>query len=187
MSLRRYPNKKAVYTILAMFVSRVRATTNRLRKLTNFFVTGGIAGIALWIGTILHWLPWVIYLTWVGYVLSRATLPIGLKLLITFMAGTLAAWIVVELGSITLPVLNQFALPVALFAVVGGIALLDKFPPFDWVPIYYMGMVAFFASGAKPEFSTISALVMPATMGIFCGWLEVKLRLIMKGEPSAAI
>lgn len=184
MSFRRCPNEKATHTILALFVSKVGRMANHLKKLTNFFVTGGIAGIALWVGTTLHWLPWVIYLTWVGYVLARATLPLGLKLLVTFMAGTLAAWIVVELGSIALPVLEQFALPVALFAVVGGIALLDKFPPFDWVPIYYMGMVAFFASGAKPGFSTISALAMPAATGIFCGWLEVKLRSMMKGKPS---
>ncbi|MBD3887294.1 DUF1097 domain-containing protein [Phormidium tenue FACHB-886] len=183
MSVRKYLSKKTVHPVLAKFVSRVRAMANRLKKLTNFFVTGGIAGIALWIGTALHWIPWVIYLTWVGYVLTQSTLSIGLKLLVTFVAGTLAAWMVVELGSIALPVLEQFALPVALFAVVGGIALLDKFPPFDWVPIYYMGMVAFFAAGAQPEFSTISALVMPATMGVFCGWLEVKLRLLLTSEP----
>jgi hypothetical protein len=150
--------------------------TTMISRLINFLVNGVIAGVALFATVRFGLLPWVLYLSWVGYGLVGGTLRPGLQLLALFAVGAFSGWLVVALAATAFQNVGEIALPLALGLVVGAIALMEEFPPLDRVPAYFMGMVAFFAAGATPGLETMQALMIPAALGVLCGWLANSLR-----------
>jgi hypothetical protein len=148
------------------------------RGLAAFCVVGGIAGAALWLGTTLGLLSWVLFLAWVAYGLTGSSVRAGLRLLAALVAGAAAGWAVLGLGAASEAALGPAALPVAIGLACGALAVLDDLPPLDNVPGYFLGMIAFFAAGAEPTPAAIAAIAVPAALGIGCGWLATALRAL---------
>lgn len=149
-----------------------------MQRLVNGMTTGVVAGASIWMCTYFSLLAWVLFLAWLGYFLHGATLRAGVRMLLSIIAGIIIASTIVLVGAALAPAFGVMAIPLTVAAATGSITLLEGHPPFDSIPAYYMGMVAFFAAGARPEFSTTIALVVPATLGVICGWAYVRARSI---------
>jgi len=160
--------------------------SNRMRRgLAAFSVVGSIAGAALWLGTALGLLTWMLFLAWVAYGLLGGSPRAGLRLLAALVAGAAAGWAVVALGAASETALGDAAMPVALGLACGALAVLDEVPPLDIVPGYFFGMIAFFAAGAAPGAATVAAIALPAALGIGCGWLAAALRALATNRRRA--
>lgn len=144
--------------------------------LACFLVVGAMAGVALWVTEALGFRPWVLFLAWVGYGLLGASLKVGCKLLAGFGVGAAAGMATFIVGEALGPWLNSFAMPLALALSCGILAALEKRPPLDVVPAYFLGMIAFFATGAEPGMPLLWSLTAAAAIGVVWGWSAAKLR-----------
>lgn len=156
-----------------------------MQRLVNGMTTGIIAGASIWVCAYFSLLAWALFLAWLGYFLHGATLRAGAQMLLSMIAGIVIASIIVLVSAILTPTFGAMSLPLTVAAAAGSMTLLEGHPPFDSIPAYYMGMVAFFAAGARPEFNTAIALMVPATLGVFCGWACVQARSISMKSKAA--
>ena len=159
-----------------------------VRRGANLLVTGGLAGIVVWIGACYSLLSWVSFIAWVACVFSGATRRAAAIALFALLAGALSGCLV---GWLTHPftrLLGQFSLPFVLCIAVGLIALLEELPSMGHVPIYFLGMIAYFASGMPPGAASMVSITIPTVLGIACGllcpaarnWLEKKADVLLR-------
>lgn len=144
-----------------------------------------MAGLALWVTDALELRPWVLFLTWVGYGLLGAGLTAGLRLIAGFTIGAAAGMATVILGAAWEPWTHGFAMPLALALSCGLLAALEKRPPLDTVPAYFLGMISFFATGEEPALALVWGLATPAALGIAWGWSTSKLRVKLEQRGGA--
>lgn len=143
----------------------------------------GIAGLAQLQAMISGYPPWIVFIGWVAYsIAARLPMP-GLQTLASLIAGATAGCLVAWIVTIA-PVPAILALPVTVAIAVGLIALLERARYLNAVPIYYLGMISFFASGAQHGIPILMTLAPPAAVGVCCGWLAGK--LLAKFTPSSA-
>jgi hypothetical protein len=159
-----------------------------VRRGANLLVTGGLAGVVVWIGARYGLLSWVAFIAWVACVFSGATGSAAAVALFAMLAGAVSGCLV---GWLTQPfthILGQFSLPLVLCVAVGLIALLEELPSMGLVPIYFLGMIAYFASGMPPGAAVLVNIAIPAVLGIACGllcpvarkWLETRADLLLR-------
>lgn len=144
--------------------------------LASFLVVGAMAGVALGVTEALGFRPWVLFLAWVGYGLLGASLKAGCKLIAGFGVGAAAGMATVIHGEALGPWLDSFAMPLALALSCGLLAALEKRPPLDVVPAYFLGMIAFFAAGAEPSMHLLWSLTAAAAIGVVWGCSAAELR-----------
>ncbi len=155
----------------------------------NLLVTGGLAGLIVWIGARFGLMSWVAFIAWVACAISGTSRGGPAIAFCAMLAGTLSGCLVASLAQLLGPLLGQFALPFALCVAVGLIALIEEAPTMGRVPIYFLGMIAFFASGRAPGAPAVTGIVMPAVIGIACGmicpvartWVERRV-VVLLGE-----
>lgn len=138
--------------------------------LACFVVVGTMAGLALGLTNALGLRPWVLFLTWVGYGFLGVGLKSGVKLVAGFVFGAAAGMVTVILGAVWEPWTDAFAMPLALGLSCGLLATLERHPPFDIVPAYFLGMISFFATGAQPTVPLLWSLAASGILGIVWGW-----------------
>lgn len=114
---------------------------------------------------------WAMFLGWNAY-FTRGT---GMKsgavnlgcVLIGLCLGMTAQWLLAALSS-----RPGFAEQVASVFVVTWVVLSLRFlPKFDNVAAFFLGLVAFFASGLEPTWPTFAVLAGAAGLGTAAGWL----------------
>jgi len=137
----------------------------------NLLVTGGLAGTVVWIGTRFDLLSWVAFMAWVACAITGTARNGPVIAFCAMLAGTLSGCAVAAIAQFLGQILGQFALPFVLCVAVGLIALIEEAPTMGQVPIYFLGMIAFFASGLSPGPSAVTGIVMPAVIGIACGMI----------------
>ena len=143
----------------------------------NLLATGGLAGTVVWIGARFGLLSWVAFIAWVACVIAGATGRGAVTALGALLAGALSGCLVASLSQPLVHLLGQFAFPLALWVAVGLIALLEEAPTMGQVPIYFLGMIAYFASGLSPGVSAMTIIVVPAMIGVACGVICPSIRM----------
>lgn len=170
------PRNRLGAELIAAIACFERRPPGRLGALACFLVTGGLAGLALVVTEALALRSWTLFLVWVGYGVLGGNLRAGAQLLAAFVVGAGAGCATVLVGIFCHPWLGGAALPIALGLSCGLLAALEKWPPFDVVPGYFIGMIAFFASGEAPSVGLLGDLTAPAALGVAWGWADVRLR-----------
>lgn len=145
----------------------------------------GIAGLAQLQAMICEYPPWVVFVGWVAYSTAPQTPVPGLQTLASLVAGATAGCLVAWIVAIV-PAPPIFALPLTLAVAVGLISLLEKSRYLNAVPIYYLGMISFFALGEQRGISLLVTLGPPAAVGVCCGWLEGNLLARLTPASAAA-
>jgi uncharacterized protein DUF1097 len=149
-------------------------------RAANLLVTGGLAGAVAWIGMRFDLLSWVAFIAWVASAIAGAARGSAITALCAMLAGTLSGCLVALFVQLLAQSLGHFALPLVLCVAVGLIALIEEVPRMGQVPIYFLGMIAYFASGLSPGASAVTSIAIPASIGTACGmicpvargWLE---------------
>ncbi|MGY2904591.1 DUF1097 domain-containing protein [Bradyrhizobium sp. URHC0002] len=163
-------------------------STAFVRRGANLLVTGGLAGVVAWIGARYSLLSWVTFIAWVACVFSGASSSAAAMALFAMLAGGLFGCVAGWLAQPFMHILGQFSLPFVLCVAVGLIALLEELPSMGNVPIYFLGMIAYFASGMPPSAAAMVSIAIPAVLGIACGllcpvarnWLEKRADLLLR-------
>jgi len=137
----------------------------------RFATTGTLAGAALVGAMALGVKPWALFLAWVGYGLTGASLLTGLKLLLGVAAGVVAGMFTVFFGPLLEFSFGGLAMPIALGLTCGAIAMLERLPLLNVVPALFLGMICFFAADGEPSFTLAGNLLLATALGILIGWI----------------
>ena len=113
------------------------------------------------------------FLVWTSYTLFGKTLRAGVKMYISFCAGTLCGFSVRGIEAALDPAIGALSAFVAVGLAIFLLSLLEDDPPLDDVPAYFLGAIAFFATGSDPSRAAFASLVVAGGFGLLVGWLTV--------------
>ena len=131
---------------------------------------GGAAGVVC---ETLGYPSWVMFLVWTSYTLFGKTLRAGVKMYASFCAGTLCGFTVRGLEAALDPTVGALSTFVAVGLAIFLLSLLEDDPPLNDVPAYFLGAIAFFATGSDPSRAAFVSLVVAGGFGLLIGWLTV--------------
>ncbi|GAA0404757.1 hypothetical protein GCM10009133_11730 [Cocleimonas flava] len=120
---------------------------------------------------------WAMFIGWVAFFtkignLNTALINLGC-IILGIVFGMLAG---LGIYAIT-PTLGSFALPVMVFTVGMVVISLRSLPIFNNLMCYFLGLISFFASHLTPSIDTFTLLVSAASIGIFSGFISLKLQM----------
>src|SRR6187551_3079005 len=152
--------------------------------LTEAAVAALAAGVALLLGVPI----WAMFLGWNAYFTRGAGLKSGLVnlgcVLIGVGLGMTAQGLVRALPGAPGPA-EQIG---SVFGVTLVVLSLRFLPRFNNIPGFFLGLVAYFASGLDPSFHALGVLGTAAVLGSTAGWLTTlaQARWVDAGSPAIA-
>lgn len=126
-------------------------------------------------------ISWVAFQTWAMYFLAGGTVSRGVKTAACYLAGMVAAALIIIISGWLTPSLGAMALPLTVGVIAFLVIFFEKVPALDFIPAWFVGAGAYFA------FMTIHQFQMPhpqahlyvfssALIGLLWGFFTVFLR-----------
>ncbi len=124
-------------------------------------------------------LSWIGFQAWAMYFLAGGTIKGGGKTFLGYSVGLIMTILIMELAVIV-GGMGFWAFPTAAFIIVIGALSLEKLPPLDMIPAFFIGsgvMVCFMSYIEGASYATSSfSIMLYCTIGLIYGLLTVILR-----------
>ena len=125
-----------------------------------------------------------IFQTWALYFLAGANPVKGIRAVACGIAGVLAAMLIVVLGTNLIPILGaHWAFTLACMVVAFLCILMERVPPLDFIPAYFIGAGIFFLlPDASMGFKLLQCIII-----LFAGFGLGYLTVLFRGQYAASI
>jgi hypothetical protein len=147
-----------------------------MARFGSAFVVGLVAAAAVFLSQWSGLRLWVIFVGWTGCFLFfpdiRRTAFAALHNILGVALGMLTAATIAALDAY----LGSAAAPLAVFVLATGLVLLERRPPFDNIPAYFIGLSIYFASGLPAGIASTVTLSAAIVAGYLLGFATIYLR-----------
>lgn len=113
----------------------------------------------------------VSFLSWVCYLVFAKSTKAGFWATVQLILGLFVGAAILGINGALQAALGVWALGFGVAALAGALTLLERTPPLEIIPAYYLGAITLFASGLEPSQSTFVKLATPMIFGAACGWV----------------
>ena len=116
---------------------------------------------------------WAMFIGWNCFSLGAGSTARGASAFACLLGGIVLGMASVPAIEGLTPLMGAFALPVAVFLLVVIAMLSLLMPPFDSPSGYFLGMLAYYASGQAPGVAALISIGSAALIGAVIGWLSI--------------